>query len=78
MKKLNIYYIFIYLFAFIIKEAKNFLVKFSRIYKVYFKYYNIFRFIIFQFDKNINPSNEKSFIEFINKNKKLWNLKKKN
>ena len=71
MKKLNIYYIFIYLFAFIIKEAKNFLVKFSRIYKVYFKYYNIFRFIIFQFNKDINPSNEKSFIEFINKNKKL-------
>jgi len=77
MKKLNIYYICIYLFAFIIKEAKNSLIKFSRIYTVYFKYYNIFKFIIFQFDKNINPSNEKTFIEFINKNKKLWDQRKK-
>ena len=75
--KLNIFLNFFYILFFILKEIKNLFLDFKRIFTVYFRYYNILKLIYFQINKNINPSNNKFFINFINKNKKLWDKKSK-
>ena len=77
MGKLNIFLNFFYILLFILKEIKNLFLDFKRIFTVYFRYYNILKLIYFQINKNINPSNNKFFINFINKNKKLWDKKNK-
>ena len=73
MGKLNIFLTFFYILLFILKEIKKLLSDFGRIFTVYFRYYNIYKLIHFQFNNNVNPLNNKSFINFINQNKKLWN-----
>jgi|ETNmetMinimDraft_20_1059909.scaffolds.fasta_scaffold17818_1 hypothetical protein len=77
MGKLNIFLNFFYILLFISKEIKNLFLDFKRIFTVYFRYYNILKLIYFKINKNVNPSNNKLFINFINKNKKLWDKKNK-
>ena len=73
MGKLNIFLSCFYILLFILKEIKKLFSDFARIFTVYFRYYNIYKLIHFQINKNVNPLNNKFFINFINQNKKLWN-----
>ena len=77
MSKINIFLDLCYVLLFILKEVRNYFYDFQRIFTVYLKHYNIFKLIIFKFNKNINPSNNKLFINFTNENKKLWSKNKK-
>ena len=77
MSKINIFLDLYYVLLFILKEVRNYFYDFQRIFTVYLKHYNIFKLIIFKINKNINPSNNKLFINFTNENKKLWNKNKK-
>ena len=73
MGKLNIFLTCFYILLFILKEIKKLFLDFGRIFTVYFRYYNIYKLIHFQINKNVNPLKNKFFINFINQNKKLWN-----
>ena len=77
MRKINIFLDFYYILLFILKEVKNFFLDFKRIFTIHLRYYNIFKLILFKRNKNINPSCNKIFINFINENKKLWDKNKK-
>ena len=77
MRKINIFLDFYYILLFILKEIKNFFLDFKRIFTIHLRYYNIFKLILFKRNKNINPSCNKIFINFINENKKLWDKNKK-
>lgn len=75
MGKLNFFLFFYYIFFFLLNEIKILYENFLRIFNVNFRYYNIFKLILFQFNKSIKPSNNNFFINFLNQNEKLWKNK---
>ena len=81
MGRLNIFLFLYYIFLFFLKEIEILILKIVRFFKIVLNNFNFYNFILFKFNRNINPSNNKFFKHYTSENRKIWKenkIKKKN